>query len=122
MSKKILIVDDEPDVIKMLGVRLKASGYEIISAQDGVQAVSIAHKEKPDMIILDIKMPAQDGYTVYENLKMAASTNLIPIIFLTALPPQEVEKKVKKLGADGYISKPFEAEDILKKIKELMPD
>jgi DNA-binding response OmpR family regulator len=122
MSKKILIVDDEPDVIKMLGVRLKASGYEIISAQDGVQAVSIAHKEKPDMIILDIKMPAQDGYTVYENLKMAASTNLIPIIFLTALPPQEVEKKVKELGADGYISKPFEAEDILKKIKELMPD
>ncbi len=122
MAKKILIVDDEPDVIKMLGTRLQANGYEIVSAQDGIQAVSVAHKEKPDMIILDIKMPAQDGYTVYENLKMAASTNLIPIIFLTALPPEDVEKRVQELGADGYISKPFETEDILNKIKELMPD
>jgi len=122
MAKKILVVDDEPDIIKMLGTRLKANGYEVISAQDGVQAVSVAHKEKPDLIILDVKMPAQDGYTVYENLQMAANTSLIPIIFLTALPPEEVKKKVQELGADGYISKPFDTEDILKKVKELIPD
>jgi len=122
MAKKILVVDDEPDIIKMLGARLKANGYEVISAQDGIQAVSVAHKEKPDLIILDIKMPAQDGYAVYQNLKMAASTSLTPIIFLTALPPEEVNKKVQELGADGYISKPFDTEDILSKIKELMPN
>ena len=122
MARKILIVDDESDVIKVLGMRLKANGYEVISAQDGIQAVSAAHKKKPDLIILDIKMPAQDGYTVYENLRMAVNTSLIPIIFLTALPPKEVEKRVQELGADGYISKPFNAEDILNKIKELMPD
>ncbi|MDP8253960.1 MAG: response regulator [Candidatus Kaelpia aquatica] len=122
MAKKILIVDDEPDIIKMLGVRLKANGYEVISAQDGVQAVSVAHREKPDLIILDVKMPAQDGYTVYENLQMAGNTNMIPVIFLTALPPEDVEKKVQELGADGYISKPFDTEDILNKVKELIPD
>jgi len=122
MAKKILVVDDEPDIIKMLGTRLKANGYEVISAQDGVQAVSVAHKEKPDLIILDVKMPAQDGYTVYENLQMASNTSMIPVIFLTALPSEEVEKKVQELGADGYISKPFDTEDILSKIKELMPD
>ncbi|MDP8215746.1 MAG: response regulator [Candidatus Kaelpia imicola] len=122
MAKKILIVDDEPDVIKVLGMRLKANNYEVISAQDGIQAVSIAHREKPDLIILDIKMPAQDGYAVYENLRMAVSTNLIPIIFLTALPPEEVEKRVQELDADGYISKPFDTENILNKIKELIPD
>ena len=117
-----MIEHDEPDIIKMLGARLKANGYGVISAQDGVQAVSVAHKERPDLIILDVKMPAQDGYTVYENLQMAGSTSMIPVIFLTALPPKEVEKKVQELGADGYISKPFDTEDILNKIKELMPD
>ncbi|HEO63951.1 MAG TPA: response regulator [Candidatus Omnitrophica bacterium] len=58
----------------MLGTRLKGSGYQVISAQDGIQAVAMAHKEQPDLIILDVKMPAQDGYAVFENLKMCNSS------------------------------------------------
>lgn len=118
--KKILIVDDEPDVIKMLSLRLKSSGYQVISAQDGIQAVAITHKEHPDLIILDVKMPAQDGYTVFENLKMSAKTNLIPIVFLTALPPEDVKKKVAELGADGYFSKPYDPEEMLDKVKKIL--
>lgn len=120
MPKKILIADDEPEIARMLGMRLKANGYEVVVALDGIQAVTLAHREKPDLIILDIKMPAQDGYTVFENLKTSRDTAMIPVMFISALPPDEVEKRVRESGAADFIPKPYDPEEVLAKVKNVI--
>ena len=120
MAKKILIIDDEPDVAALLGMRLKANGYDVATAFDGIQGIKQAHLLKPDLIILDIKMPGGDGYTVFENLKMSTNTNLTPIMFISALPPEEVKKKVAEIGAAGFIPKPYDPEEVVSKVKNLI--
>ena len=120
MAKKILVADDEPDVVRMLAMRLRANGYEVVGALDGMQAMAVARREQPDLIILDIKMPGRDGYSVLESLRMSAKTALIPIIFLSALPLAEVEKKSVELGAEGYFAKPFDSEKIVATIREMI--
>ena len=120
MAKKILITDDEPGVVKILGMRLKANGYQIIAAHDGATAIEIAHQEKPDLIILDIKMPGTDGYSVFEELKASADTMSIPIVFFSALLPEQAREKTTQLGADGFISKSADPDEILTKITEIL--
>jgi len=120
MAKKILVADDEPDVVKVLSMRLKAHNYEVIVAFDGLQAVKEAYKEKPDLILLDIMMPLGDGYTVFENLKRSAQIRLIPVIFISALPPRQVQQKVEELGAQGFISKPFDSKAFVAEVKKIL--
>jgi len=120
MPKKILVVDDEPNIVKMICSRLAANNYEVIAAYDGVQAVEKAHKEKPDLIILDIKMPAGTGVNVYEYLKKSADTAIIPVIFITAYPEKDIKKKVLAMGAKDFITKPFKADVMLTKVKEAL--
>ena len=120
MSKKILIADDEPNVVKLLSARLRANNYDVIAAYDGAQAVMIAHKEKPDLIIMDIRMPAGSGINAYEKLKMSAKTGIIPVVFITAFANDEVRKKVKELGAEGFIAKPFDAQEMLNLIAKIL--
>ncbi len=120
MAEKILIADDEPDVVKILGMRLKANGYQIIAAHDGAAAIELAHYEKPDLIILDIKMPGTDGYSVFEELKASADTMSIPIVFFSALLPEQVQEKVTQLGAEGFVSKSADPDEILTKITEIL--
>jgi len=120
MAEKILIVDDEPGVVKILGMRLKANGYQIIAAHDGAAAIELAHYEKPDLIILDIKMPGTDGYSVFEELKASADTMSIPIVFFSALLPEQVQEKATQLGAEGFVSKSADPDEILTKITEIL--
>ena len=120
MAKTILIADDEPDVVRMLARRLKAYGYEVIAAFDGIRAVKQANEAKPDLIILDIKMPGLDGYTVFKNLKMSVYAAFIPVIFLSALPPSQVEREAAQLGADGFIPKPYEPGEVIAKVKKIL--
>lgn len=101
-------------------MRLKAHGYEVIAAFDGLQAVREAYKERPDLILLDIMMPIGDGYTVFENLKRSVQIRLIPVIFVSALPPREVEEKVAQLGAQGFIAKPFDSEELVAEVKKVL--
>ena len=122
MPKKILIVDDEPNIVRLLASRLKANKYDVMAAYDGVQAVRIAHEEMPDLIILDIRMPAGGGMTVCDNLKSSVDTTFIPIIFITAHPSDELKKKADDLGAVDFIPKPFDAEDLLAKVKKALGD
>ncbi len=117
--KKILIVDDEPGVVKILGMRLKANGYQIIAAHNGATAIELAHYEKPDLIILDIKMPGTDGYSVFEDLKVSADTMSIPIVFFSALLPEQVQEKATQLGAEGFVSKSADPDEILIRITEI---
>jgi DNA-binding response OmpR family regulator len=119
-KKKILIVDDERDIVKALTIRLGASGYEVVSAYDGAQGVFLAHKEKPDLILLDIRMPSGDGFSVAEKLKQTSRTTRIPLIFLTGSPEREAEEKALALGARFYIKKPYDPEELLDAVKRAL--
>ena len=120
MKKKILIVDDMPSIVRLLSKRLNASGFETFVANDGYQCTKMAKEVKPDLILLDLEMPAGGGINAFENLKASAYTSTIPIIFITSFPGEEVKKLIMELGADGFFPKPFKFVELLKKIKELI--
>lgn len=120
MAKKILLVDDEKDLVETLTLRLKASGYEVIPAYDGQEALDKAKSEKPDLIILDLMLPKMDGYKVCGLLKADARYKKIPIVMFTARAQESDRDIGMEVGADGYITKPFEAKALLGKIEELL--
>lgn len=117
MANKILIVDDEPDVVSALSIRLKAAGYEVISAKDGLEALDKARKESPDLILLDIMLPKLDGYKVCRMLKFDEKYRHIPIIMLTAKISDSNKKVGQDMGANVYINKPFDPNELMDKIK-----
>jgi DNA-binding response OmpR family regulator len=119
-TKRILIVDDERDIVKALTIRLNRSGYEVVTAFDGAQGIFMAHKEKPDLIILDIRMPAGNGFSVAEKLKQSTDTLTIPVIFLTGSPEKNSEEKAMALGARFYVKKPYDPEELLDAIKRAL--
>jgi DNA-binding response OmpR family regulator len=119
-KKKILIVDDERDIVKGLMIRLQGAGYDVVTAFDGAQGVFMAHKEKPDLIILDIRMPAGNGFSVAQRLKRSMHTFTIPVIFLTGSPEKNAEEKAMALGARFYIKKPYDPEELLDAIKRAL--
>jgi DNA-binding response OmpR family regulator len=119
-KKKILIVDDERDIVRAVMIRLQTSGYEVVTAFDGAQGVFMAHKEKPDLIILDIRMPAGDGFSVAQRLRKSINTFQIPIIFLTGSPEKNSEQRAEELGARFYIKKPYDPEELLDAIKRAL--
>ena len=112
-TARILIVDDEPDLVRALGLRLKAAGYEVLVATDGIRATQIAIREQPSLILLDIGMPGGDGHTVAQRLKNNLRTGSIPVIFLTARNSPEDARKAKDEGAVAYLTKPCKPEDLL---------
>ena len=121
-KKRILIVDDEGDLRSMLRFRLEAMNYEISEAVDGQDGLDKARSENPDLIILDLMLPKMDGYKVCRMLKFDEKYKHIPIIMFTARA-QEKDKKIgKEMGAEAYITKPFEPEVLLSKIKELLKE
>ena len=119
-QKKILIVDDERDIVKALMIRLGSSGYDVITAFDGAQGLFMANKETPDLVILDIRMPAGDGFSVVEKLKQSSRTHGIPVIFLTGSPEMNAEERAMGLGARFYIKKPYDPEELLDAVKRAL--
>ena len=113
MPKKILIADDEPNIIKMVESRLQSQGYIVIAARDGEQALEKAKSEKPDLIILDVMMPKLDGNEVCRRLRASAECKNIPIVMLTACGQAADIKKGMEGGADSYVSKPFKSATLL---------
>ncbi|MDI6606589.1 MAG: response regulator transcription factor [Candidatus Omnitrophota bacterium] len=121
-KKKILLIDDEVELLKLVEMRLRHEGYGVIYLNSGKDAVKVAQEKKPDLILLDIMMPDKDGYVVCSELKKAGSqTASIPIIIFTAKPQwqNEMDALGKFVKADDYIFKPFDAEALLAKIKRL---
>lgn len=118
VKKKILVVDDEEDVAKALKVRLKANGYHVVLAFDSVQAFTMANKERPDLIILDIMIPGGGGFVVAERLKQSTATHHIPIIILTGISGGE--ERAYKVGASGYMMKPYHPEKLLETINNAL--
>jgi len=122
-SKKILIVDDEPDIAKWLTVLFKENGYDIISAVDGNDGFVQAETEMPNLITLDITMPEESGVKMYRKLRETEKTSKIPVIIVTGVSP-EFEKFIssrKQVPApDAYFEKPVDKDELLNKVKELI--
>lgn len=120
--KKILVIDDEGDLLKLTRTRLEASGYKVLTLDSGKRAIEVAKCEKPDLVLLDIVMPGKSGCDVCKELKADEVTCDIPVIVFTAHYPEEEYLKISSgdIGADDYILKPFEAQTLLAKIKFLI--
>lgn len=119
-KQKILIVDDEVDLVRSLSIWLCANGYEVVTATDGVEATKMAIHEQPDVIILDIGMPAGDGHVVAERLRDSPKTWPIPIIFLTASASEQDHQRATEQGAVMYITKPFDPDKLLTAIGAIL--
>lgn len=119
-KKKILVVDDEPQLVEMVRMRLEANDYEVIAAYDGLEALEKARRENPDLILLDLMLPKMDGYRVCRTLKFDEKYKHIMVIMFTSKAQETDRKTGKEVGADAYIVKPFEPQKLLDKIGELM--
>jgi DNA-binding response OmpR family regulator len=119
-KKKILLVEDEKDMAYAVTLQLEAKGYEVITASDGREGLEKARMKKPDLIILDLMLPKIDGYKVCRMLKFDSKYKDIPIIIFTARAQDSDKNTGKEVGADAYITKPFEPSALLDKIRELL--
>lgn len=120
MAKKILIVDDEPQLVELLKIRLEANDYEVLVAVDGQEGLKMARSKKPDLIILDLMLPKIDGFALCRMLKFDEKYKSIPIIMFTARAQESDKKLGREVGADEYITKPFDPQVLLKKIEDLL--
>jgi two-component system, OmpR family, alkaline phosphatase synthesis response regulator PhoP len=121
-SKKILIVDDEPNIVLSLDYLVRKKGYKPFIARNGGEAISIAKEQFPDLVILDIMMPDIDGYEVCKLLKNDAQLMHAKIIFLSAKSRQEDVQKGMEMGADAYLTKPFSTKRLMQVIGELLSE
>src|SRR4030043_439455 len=120
MAKKILLVDEDPIILRLIASRLKNSGYDVVSALDGESGLKKAITKKPDLVLLDIIMPGLNGFEVCKRLKENDKTKDIPVIMLTVLAGEKDLSKGLEAGADCLITKPFSAVDLLHEIKKTM--
>lgn len=120
MSQKILVVDDEADVVDLLSINLRSAGFAVVTAENGAAALAKARAELPNLIVLDIMLPQMSGLEVCKALKKDAPTSQIPIIMLTA-KAEEVDKIVGlELGADDYVTKPFSPRELILRVKSVL--
>jgi CheY-like chemotaxis protein len=120
MSQKILIVDDNPNVLKLLNISLSKAGYEIVEAENGEVAFTVANKEIPDLIISDIMMPQMDGIELCWMIRENSKVPLVPFIFLTSFDDSEMEIRGFRAGADEYLNKPIDRKELLERVEELL--
>ena len=120
MKPKILLVDDEPDALEVLGFKLRQAGYNALLAKDGARAIALARDERPALIGLDLMLPEVDGLEVCKILRRDANTAAIPIIMLTARAAEMDRVLGLELGADDYVTKPFSPRELLLRIKKLL--
>ena len=121
-KKKILLIDDEVDLVDLVKMRLEASDYYVEPLYTSARAMEIAKRERPDLIILDIMMPDKNGFEVCRELKADRKTKDIPVILFTAKShvKESVKKDYESVGADDYILKPFEPGDLLIKVQKIL--
>lgn len=118
--KRLLIVEDEKDMMEMLTFRLEAAGFEVIQAYDGQEGLDRAYKENPDLILLDLMLPKIDGYKVCEALKSNEKYKKIPIAIISARAAVKEKELGLECGAEAYIIKPFDPEALMDTIKKLL--
>jgi two-component system KDP operon response regulator KdpE len=114
---KILLVDDDPDLLRALRLRLRANNYDVATASDGYAAIASAQKERPALIILDLGLPVGDGFVVLDRLQNSDALSGIPVIVLSARDPQNNEERSLKAGAAAFFQKPADNDELLNVIR-----
>lgn len=122
MSKHVLIVDDEPNIVLSLEFLMKQAGFEVRTAPDGEQALERVRELAPDLMLLDVNMPKVNGYEVCETIKSNPETAGIRIIMLTAKGRDIEREKGLALGADNYLTKPFATQEVVALVKDILAD
>jgi len=118
MAKKILVIDDEPDILEMVQVMLEDAGYLVIVVEKNITVETLAASVLPDAIVLDMVLSGKDGRTFAKHWKSQEETRQIPILMLSAYP--SAEQEAREAGADDFLAKPFEIDELLKKIASLL--
>jgi two-component system alkaline phosphatase synthesis response regulator PhoP len=119
---KVLIAEDDANILISLDYLMRKKGYEVFVAQNGEEALQLAIKHQPDVILLDIMMPKMDGYQVCQAIKSTKETSHAKIVFLSAKSKEEDIQKGMAAGANAYITKPFSTMEIVQKVKELIQE
>lgn len=119
-KKRILVADDEQNIVDLLSVVLQGEGYQVETAPDGLVALKKIQKNKPDLVILDVNMPQLDGWNVLSSIRASADTHSIPVLMCTNKDLVSDVERAEVLGATGYIPKPFEIERVLLKVKSIL--
>ena len=120
-AKRILVVDDEEDILVMTLFRIKNAGYQTIAARDGQEGFDKAKQEKPDLILLDYKLPHMNGDEVYEKIQQEEELKDIPVMFITASKENnELKKRLDELGVKDVLMKPYDPDELIAKVKELL--
>jgi two-component system chemotaxis response regulator CheY len=120
MAKKILAVDDSPSMRQMLGLTLRAAGYEVVEATDGDEALDYARQHSVDLVLTDVNMPRMDGITLVAQLRTLPTYHLTPLLLLTTESSPERKLKGKQAGATGWMVKPFKPEQLLATLERLL--
>lgn len=117
MNNKILIVDDDQSFVRLVSLKLKDKGYQTFAAFDGYQGIKMTHEVMPDLILLDLEMPAGNGVETFEKLKKSNKTSSIPIFVITGISNKEVKELIITIGADGFFQKPINFTELIKKME-----
>lgn len=120
MSQRLLLIDDEPKLLRALELTFRTEGYEVLTARSGEEALMRLAEALPDLIVSDIRMPGMDGYSLARKLRNSPRTSLIPIVFLTAKDQLEDRLQGLKTGVDSYLTKPFEMEELLAVVANIL--
>ena len=120
MVKKVLVCDDEPYIVESVSYVVRKAGYEVVVAEDGLEALSAVKREKPDLVFLDIMMPKVSGYEVCRQLKEDPATKSAYVVMLTARGQEEDERRALEMGADEFMTKPFSPRKMRAKLDEIL--
>jgi two-component system cell cycle response regulator DivK len=121
MTKRILVVEDQEDNRQILRDLLASTDYEIVEAENGVEALAAVAKQRPDLILMDIQLPVMDGYEATRRIKADPALRSIPIIAVTSYALSGDEDKAREAGCDAYVPKPYSPRQLLAKIREFLP-
>lgn len=113
MTRRVLIVDDEPDIRLLIRVNLIQAGYEVLEAGNGREAIDLLDREEPDLILLDLRLPGLDGWEVIEHLKEQGVADRIPVVAISAHASPTTKDRAREVGFRSYVSKPFTPEELL---------
>lgn len=116
---RVLVIDDEPDVLLLCRVNLRHDGHEVLEAPDGATGLALAAREPPDVVVLDLMMPSIDGYGVLAALRGSASTEGVPVLILSAKAQMDERRRALESGGDAFLAKPFAPQELGEVIREL---
>lgn len=121
MTRRVLIVDDEPDIRLLIRINLLAAGYEVLEAGNGREAIDILEGEEPDLVLLDLRLPELDGWDVLEHLKERGVAERVPVVAISAHASPTTKERAREVGFRSYVSKPFTPDELLEVVAQYAP-